>query len=51
MNWLRQMLRLPEHFADNGVIQGSASDSVLVAVLSARERALAGSEVGAWFVY
>jgi len=37
MNWLRQMLALPEEFT--GVIQDTASTATLVALLSARERA------------
>ena len=36
MNWLRQMLNLPDTF--HGVIQDTASTSTLVALLSARER-------------
>lgn len=44
MDWLAKFLNLPEHFLHNtegpggGVIQGSASESVLVAVLAAREQ-------------
>jgi aromatic-L-amino-acid decarboxylase len=37
MEWLRQMLELPEDFT--GVIQDTASTATLVALLSARERA------------
>ena len=37
MDWLRQMLRLPEGFS--GVIQDTASTSTLCALLCARERA------------
>jgi aromatic-L-amino-acid decarboxylase len=37
MEWLRQMLGLPEEFT--GVIQDTASTATLVALLSARERA------------
>jgi aromatic-L-amino-acid decarboxylase len=37
LNWLRQMLGLPEGFA--GVIQDSATSATLVALLTARERA------------
>lgn len=40
MNWLRQMIGLPETFA--GVIQDSASSATLAALLHARERALNG---------
>ena len=37
MEWLRDMLALPEHF--QGVIQDSATSATLVALLTARERA------------
>src|SRR5699024_6556058 len=37
MEWLRQLLDLPESFS--GVIQGTASTSTLCALLMARERA------------
>jgi len=37
MNWLRDMLGLPEYF--EGVIQDTASSATLCAILSARERA------------
>lgn len=40
-DWLRQMIGLPEGFS--GVIQDSASGATLAALLSARERALAGA--------
>ena len=40
MDWLRQMIGLPEEFT--GVIQDSASTATLVALLSARERATGG---------
>jgi aromatic-L-amino-acid/L-tryptophan decarboxylase len=40
MDWLRQMLDLPNSFV--GVIQDTASTATLVALLSARERASAG---------
>jgi len=40
MDWLRQMLGLPEGFA--GVIQDTASTATLVALLTARERATSG---------
>ena len=39
MDWLRQMIGLPEAFS--GVIQDSASSATLAAILTARERALA----------
>ncbi|XP_030376796.1 3,4-dihydroxyphenylacetaldehyde synthase 2 isoform X2 [Scaptodrosophila lebanonensis] len=44
MDWLAKFLKLPEHFLHategpgGGVIQGSASEAVLVAVLAAREQ-------------
>ena len=38
LDWLRQALGLPDDFA--GVIQGSASEATLAAVLTMRERAL-----------
>ncbi len=41
MDWLRQMLGLPEEFV--GVIQDTASTATLVALLSARERATGGA--------
>lgn len=37
MDWLRQMLGLPEEFA--GVIQDTASTATLCALLAAREKA------------
>ncbi|KAH8334137.1 hypothetical protein KR059_006958 [Drosophila kikkawai] len=46
MDWLAKFLKLPEHFLHasegpgGGVIQGSASEAVLVAVLAAREQAV-----------
>jgi aromatic-L-amino-acid decarboxylase len=40
MDWLRQMLGLPDGFV--GVIQDTASTATLVALVSARERATAG---------
>ncbi|XP_030241714.1 3,4-dihydroxyphenylacetaldehyde synthase 2 isoform X1 [Drosophila navojoa] len=46
MDWLAKFLNLPEHFLHEnegpggGVIQGSASEAVLVAVLAAREQAV-----------
>ena len=39
LDWLRQMLGLPEGF--HGVIQDSASSATLAAILTAREKALA----------
>ena len=41
MDWLRQMMGLPEEFI--GVIQDTASTATLVALLSARERATDGA--------
>ncbi|MBN1950643.1 MAG: hypothetical protein JW801_05535 [Bacteroidales bacterium] len=41
MNWLRQMIGLPEHFT--GVIQDTASVSTLCAVLAAREKTTGGT--------
>jgi aromatic-L-amino-acid decarboxylase len=41
MDWLRQMIGLPEEFV--GVIQDTASTATLVALLSARERASGGA--------
>ena len=44
MDWLCKFLRLPQHFLHTsfgpggGIIQGSASESILVAVLAAREQ-------------
>ncbi|KRF77903.1 3,4-dihydroxyphenylacetaldehyde synthase 2 isoform X2 [Drosophila virilis] len=46
MDWLAKFLKLPSHFLHEsegpggGVIQGSASEAVLVAVLAAREQAV-----------
>ena len=46
MNWLGQLLNLPKSFLNcdegngGGIIQGSASESILVAVLAAREQAV-----------
>ncbi|NNE10626.1 MAG: aspartate aminotransferase family protein [Ilumatobacter sp.] len=47
LDWLQELLDLPEHFRSTsehggGVIQGSASEAVLVAILAARWRATAG---------
>ena len=44
MEWLRQMLGLPEEFT--GVIQDTASTATLVALLSARERATPAARRG-----
>lgn len=41
MNWMVQLLGLPQHFVDHGVIQDSASTATLCAILAARERATA----------
>ncbi|KAF2359997.1 Pyridoxal phosphate-dependent decarboxylase [Trinorchestia longiramus] len=46
MDWLAKLLGLPEHFlatapgSGGGVIQGSASEATLVALLAAKQRAL-----------
>uniref|UniRef100_A0A1B0DQW6 Uncharacterized protein n=1 Tax=Phlebotomus papatasi TaxID=29031 RepID=A0A1B0DQW6_PHLPP len=46
MDWLGKLLNLPEEFLNchdgpgGGVIQGSASDSILIAVLAAREQSV-----------
>ena len=37
MEWLRKALALPSHFRKLGVIQGTASEGTLVALISARE--------------
>lgn len=46
LDWVGRMMRLPEAFLSGGkgggVIQGSASEAVLIAVLAARARALSG---------
>ena len=47
LDWMRELLALPPHFASTsaaggGVIQGSASEATLVAILAARFRATAG---------
>ena len=47
LDWMRELLDLPEAFHSNsatggGVIQGSASEATLVAILSARWRATGG---------
>jgi aromatic-L-amino-acid decarboxylase len=51
LDWMRELLALPDRFASTsatggGVIQGSASEAALVAILSARHRATDG-RVGA----
>lgn len=38
LDWLVQMLKLPDFFIGNGVIQGTASESALVSLIGARER-------------
>jgi aromatic-L-amino-acid decarboxylase len=50
LDWMRELLDLPEQFASGsenggGVIQGSASEATLVAILSARWRASADVNV------
>jgi aromatic-L-amino-acid decarboxylase len=41
MDWMRELLNLPNHFTGNGVIQDSASSATLCAILAARTRAMA----------
>jgi aromatic-L-amino-acid/L-tryptophan decarboxylase len=48
LDWMRELLDLPERFhstskSGGGVIQGSASEATLVAILSARHRATNGA--------
>ena len=48
LDWMLELLDLPERFRSTsdrggGVIQGSASEAVLVAILAARWRATAGA--------
>jgi aromatic-L-amino-acid/L-tryptophan decarboxylase len=48
LDWMRELLDLPERFGSTsasggGVIQGTASEATLVAILSARWRATAGA--------
>ena len=48
LDWMHELLQLPERFlstsaAGGGVIQGSASEAVLVAILAARWRATRGA--------
>ncbi len=42
LDWLRDLLGLPETFCGNGVIQHTASDAALVALLAALHRASGG---------
>jgi aromatic-L-amino-acid/L-tryptophan decarboxylase len=42
LEWLRNLLGLPDTFRDNGVIQHTASDAALVALLAALHRASSG---------
>src|SRR5215472_7789551 len=42
LEWLRDLLGLPDTFRDNGVIQHTASDAALVALLAALYRASGG---------
>jgi aromatic-L-amino-acid decarboxylase len=42
LDWLRELLGLPEPFRDNGVIQHTASDAALVALLAALHRVSGG---------
>lgn len=39
LDWCRTLLGLPDAFAGNGVIQGTASESTLIALLAAKSRA------------
>jgi aromatic-L-amino-acid decarboxylase len=41
VDWMRELLALPEAFIGNGVIQDSASSATLCAILAARDRARA----------
>ena len=43
LEWLRGLLGLPDRFRDNGVIQHTASDAVLVALLAALHRVSGGA--------
>jgi aromatic-L-amino-acid decarboxylase len=43
LDWLAELLGLPETFAGNGVIQDTASSAILCALLAARERAADGA--------
>src|SRR5205807_3667296 len=43
LDWLRGLLGLPDTFRENGVIQHTASDAVLVALLAALHRASGGA--------
>lgn len=40
LDWMVELLGLPDHFRGNGVIQDSASSSTLCAALAARDRAV-----------
>ena len=41
LDWMVELLDLPQHFLGNGVIQDSASSATLCAILAARTRAVA----------
>jgi aromatic-L-amino-acid decarboxylase len=43
LDWLRELLALPDAFRGNGVIQHTASDAALVALLAALHRASGGA--------
>lgn len=51
MDWLAQMLQLPDFYLASsnglggGVIQGTASEAVLVALLSARNKAINDAKI------
>ncbi|MGD9793190.1 MAG: pyridoxal-dependent decarboxylase [Acidimicrobiia bacterium] len=45
MDWMRELLALPETWIGNGVIQDSASSSTLVSILAARDQARARTGV------
>lgn len=56
LDWMAQALGLPESFhstsrTGGGVIQGTASDAALVAVVAARHRARAGGRAGPYVLY
>lgn len=38
LDWCRELFGLPDAFAGNGVIQGTASEATLIALLAARQR-------------
>eukprot|EP00268_Persea_americana_P063136 TRINITY_DN8154_c0_g1_i20.p1 TRINITY_DN8154_c0_g1~~TRINITY_DN8154_c0_g1_i20.p1 ORF type:complete len:493 (-),score=95.90 TRINITY_DN8154_c0_g1_i20:573-2051(-) len=52
LDWLAKMLKLPEHFLSHGkgggVIQGTASEAVLVVLLAARDKVL--RKLGKYFL-